>query len=158
MKETSLAWNSKERLPLYDLKNDKDIVIKGADKGSLVWGREDHIKEAEKQLGDSDVYDEVPGNPEPPISAIHRTIEKISKRGDLKKETITYFEVNDPKFTRFYVLPEIHRRLNNVPGRQVTSSAFLDFHLQSLTQTVKSYIKDTNDFLNKERIFTEIPW
>ena len=28
-------------------------------------------------------------------------------------------------------------------------SAFLDFHLQPLAQSLKSYIKDTNDFLNK---------
>ena len=86
---------SKERQALYDLKNDKNIVIKGADKGSavVVWDREDYIKEAEKQLGDSDVYEEVPDDPEPLISTIHRTIEKIRKRGDLKKETIKYFEV-----------------------------------------------------------------
>ena len=44
---------SKERQALYDLKNDKNIVIKSADKGSavMVWDREDYIKEAEKQLG-----------------------------------------------------------------------------------------------------------
>ena len=49
---------SKEQQVLYDLKNDKNIVIEGADKGSavVVWDREDYIKEAEKQLGDSDVY------------------------------------------------------------------------------------------------------
>ena len=44
---------SKERQALYD----KNIVIKGAGKGSavVVWDREDYIKEAEKQLGDSDI-------------------------------------------------------------------------------------------------------
>ena len=41
----------------------------------------------EKLLGDSDVYEEVPDDPESLISTIHRTIEKIGKRGDLKKET-----------------------------------------------------------------------
>ena len=41
---------SEERQALYDLKNDKNIVIKAADKGSalVVWDREDYIKEAEK--------------------------------------------------------------------------------------------------------------
>ena len=79
---------SKERQVLYDLKNDKNIVIKGADKGSE--------KEAEKQLGDSDVYEVVSDDPEPLISTIHRTVEKNRKRGDLEKETIKYFEVKDP--------------------------------------------------------------
>ena len=158
----------KERQALYDLKNDKNIVIKGADKGSavVVWDREDYIKEAKKQPGDGDVYEEVPDDPGPLISTIHKTIEKIRKRGDLKKETIKYFEVKDPKFARFYLLPKIHKRLNNVPGRPVISncgyyieniSAFLDFHLQPLAQAVKSYIKDTNDFLNKLRSLPKLP-
>ena len=61
----------------------------------------DYIKEAEKQLEDSDVYEEVPDDPEPLIGTIHKAIEKIRKRGDLKKETIKYFEVKDPKFASF---------------------------------------------------------
>ena len=40
--------NSKERQALYDLKNERNNVIKGADKGSavVVWARDDYIKEA----------------------------------------------------------------------------------------------------------------
>ena len=36
-------------------------MIESADEGSVivVWDREDHIKEAEKQLGDEEVYEEV---------------------------------------------------------------------------------------------------
>ena len=72
------------------MKNDKNIVIKGADKGSAVvaWDRDDLMKGAEKQLGDSDIYEEVSDDPEPLISTIHKTIEKIRKRGDLKKELL----------------------------------------------------------------------
>ena len=52
---------SKERQALYKLKNDTNIVLKGADKGSavVVWDREHYIKEAQNQLGDTDVYEEV---------------------------------------------------------------------------------------------------
>ena len=44
------------------LKNDETIVIKGADKGSavVIWDREDYIKEAENQLGDTNIYENVP--------------------------------------------------------------------------------------------------
>ena len=40
-----------ERYALYYLKNDNTIVIKGADKGSVVvvWDREDYLKEEHKQ-------------------------------------------------------------------------------------------------------------
>ena len=64
------------------------------------------------------------------------------------------------------MLPKIHKQLNNVPGRPVIPncayyteniSAFLDFHLRPLAQAVKSYIKDTNDFLNKLRSSPKLP-
>ena len=129
-----------ERSALYNLKNDKNIVIKSADKGSavVVWDRDDYIKEAEDQLGDKDIYEEVCNDPGPLISTIHEAIEKIRKRGDLNADTIKYFMVNDPKFARFYLLPNIHKRLHDVPGRPVilncgyytkNISSFVDFHL-----------------------------
>ena len=42
-------------LHFYDLKNDKSIVIKDTDKGSVlvVWDREESIK----KVGDKNVYD-----------------------------------------------------------------------------------------------------
>ena len=146
-----------ERSALYNLKNDKNIVIKSADKGSavVVWDRDDYIKEAEKQLGDKEIYEEVCNDPEPLISTIYNAIEKIRKRGDLNADTTKYFMVKDPTFARFYLLLKIHKRLHDVPGRHVISncgyytkniSCFLDFHLQPLAREVKSYIEDTNDF------------
>ena len=69
-----------------------------------------------------------------------------------------YFLINNPKLGRFYLLPKIHKRLQSVPGRPVISnssfyteniSLFLDFHLKPLAKQVKSFVKDTNDFLKK---------
>ena len=57
------------------------MLIKGS--AVLVWERGDYIKEANSDR-DSDVYEK---DPEPLISTIHRTIEKIRKIRDLKKET-----------------------------------------------------------------------
>ena len=63
-----------------------------------------------------------------------------------------------PKFVRFFLLPKIHERLHNVPGRPVINdsghyaeniSSFLDHDLQALAQAVKSYIKDTSEFLKR---------
>ena len=69
------------------MKNEKNIAIKGTDKGSavVVWDKEDYIKEAEKQFGDIDAYEEVPDDPGLLISTIHRL---IGKRGDLKKKKL----------------------------------------------------------------------
>ena len=124
----------------------------------MLWDREDYIKEAEKQFGNTDVYEEVHDNSEPLIRTLHRTLEENRKKGDLKKRAIKYIEVKDPKIATFYLLPKIHKRLSNVPDKPAISncgyytkniSAFLDFHLQPLTKAVKSFIKDTNNFLNK---------
>ena len=57
-----------------------------------------------------------------------------------------------------YLLPKIHKQLENVPGRAVIFnrgkptekvSEFLDYHLKPTMQSAKSYIKDTSDFLRK---------
>ena len=63
------------------------------------------------------------------------------------------------KFARFSQLTKIHKCLHNVAGRPVISNcgcyteifSFLDHHLQPLAQKVRSYIKDTNRFLNKNK-------
>ena len=143
-----------ERDALYSLRDDSSIVIKGADKGSVVvvWDREDYLKEAYKELEDREVYEEVPNDPSVPVNTIIKALEKIRLRGDLSSDTLNYLVVEDQKFARFYLLPKIHKRLHNVPGRPVNSncgfyteniSSFLDYHLQPLAQKVESYIKDT---------------
>ena len=146
-----------ERDALYSLRDDSSIIIKGADKGSVVfvWDREGNLKEAYEQLEDREVYGEVPHDPSVLVNTIIKALEKIRSRGDLSSDTLNYFVVEDPKFARFYLLHKIHKRLHNVLGRPVISncgfyteniSSLLDYHLQPLAQKVKSYIKDTNHF------------
>ena len=129
-----------EQKALYDLKNDKSIVIKSADKGLavVIWDREDYIKETEKQLGDEEVYEEVSNDAAPLLKTINAVLAKIRNWGDLKRDNLDYFIMKDPKFTRFYFLPKIHKRLHNVPDRPAifnsgyyteNISSFLDHHL-----------------------------
>ena len=70
---------------LYILKIEKTIIIKGADKGSAVavWDRENYIKEAENQLGDTNIYEEVPKDVKPLKNIILNTLENILIRGDV---------------------------------------------------------------------------
>ena len=104
---------------------------------------------------------------EGPLEKIIKTVlKKIRDRRDISDSTLDYFLVNNPKLGRFYLLPKIHKRLQNVPGRPVISnsgyyteniSAFLEFHLKPLAQKVKSCIKDTNDFLGKIASLPPLP-
>ena len=59
--ETPLRYfnlTSEEWRAIRSLADDRNIVIKKADKGSVVvvWDRNDYVKEVEKQLKDSKVY------------------------------------------------------------------------------------------------------
>ena len=157
-----------DREALYSLKDGPSIIIKGTDKGSVVvvWDREDYLKEAYRQLDDKEVYEQFSDNPSVLANTLMKALEKIRLRWDLPKDTLGYFLVKDPKFARFYLLPKIHKRLHDVPGRPVISncgyyteniSSFLDYHLQPLAQKVKSYIQDTNHFLNRLRSLGKLP-
>ena len=91
---------------------------------------------------------------------MHRTLEKIWKRGNIDINILKYFNAEEPKFGRFYLLPKIHKRLHNVPGRTFYTeniSAFLDFQLKPIAAKIKSYIKDTNDFLRKLQNLPKVP-
>ena len=64
-----------------------------------------------------------------------------------------------------YLLPKIHKRLYDVPGRPVISncgtltekvSEFLDNQLKPIMREGISYIKDSNDFMHKIRDLKDI--
>ena len=67
-----------ERDALYNLGNDSTIIIKGADKGSVVvvWYKEDYLKETHKQLEDRKLYEEVPNDPSVLVNTIIKALEK----------------------------------------------------------------------------------
>ena len=64
------------------------------------------------------------------------------------------------------LLPKIHKRLYDVPGRPVISnhgtptekaSEFLDSHLQEVMQNGCSYMKNSDDFIMKIKHLKNIP-
>ena len=84
------------RNALYLLRDDPSIIIKKAEKGSVlvVWDREDYLREVNSQLSDKDVYREVKGDAEGPlIKVIKSVLRKIRKRGDFSDEILEYFHI-----------------------------------------------------------------
>ena len=124
---------------MYSLKDDPSIIIKGADKGSVVvvWDREDYLKETYRQLDDKEVYEQVPDDPSTLANTLMKTLEKIRQRGDFSKDTLDYFLVEDPKFARFYLLPKIHKRLHDVPGRPVISNC--GYYTENMSSFLETY-------------------
>ena len=88
-----------ERNAMYHPKDDKTIIIKGADKGTavIVWDCEDYWKEASKQLEDKEVCLKVPSDPSAIASTIFKSLEVIRKYGDLSQDTLNYFLIKDHK-------------------------------------------------------------
>ena len=87
-----------------------------------------------------------------------KTLDPLVHKGYLSLANRKYLVVSKPRLGKFYLLPKIHKRLENVPGRPVISncgtateriSEFLDFHIQPLVCNVPSVIKDTSDYLQK---------
>ena len=73
---------------------------------------------------------------------------------------------NASNLRKLYFLPKIYKRLSNVPSRPVTSncgtptkkaSEFLDYHLKPVIQKSWSYIKDSEDFIEKIKCISNLP-
>ena len=79
----------------------------------------------------------------------------------ISEKELKYFSYNFKNtscLVKMYLLPKIHKTLNDVPGRPVISncgtstekfSEFLDHQLQPIIKADKSNIKDTGEFLEK---------
>ena len=80
-KDKFINLTNSERKALYDLKDDENIEIKSADNSAaaIVWDRKGYIIEAEKQLGDEEVYQEVFNDAASLLKTINAVIAKIRK-------------------------------------------------------------------------------
>ena len=173
---TPLEYNlSKEDwLAMRGLAEDRNIIIKPADKGYcvVVWDREDYIAEADRQLKDNETYESCSFKDVDLVKLVKKSnsiFQSLRKRKFITEEELKYFTYKYKKATNFrkmYLLPKIHKRLVNVPGRPIIlncgmptekASEFLDHHLQTIIKSGTSYINDTNDFLSKLKDVEKVP-
>ena len=122
MSKTTLGYSNfskEEWQSLRSLVDDRNIVIKKADKGScvVVWDRNDYIAEAEKQLNNKSVYKNVTFK-EKILQDLAETSNNIFKslrgKGKITEKQLKYFTIAHKKATnlgRMYLLPKIHKRL-----------------------------------------------
>ena len=93
----------------------------------------------------------------------------LRQSGCITEKELKYFSYEYKKITNLgnlYLLPKIHKRLENLPGGSVISncdtptekvSEYLDYHLKSVMQGGRSYIKDSGDFLKKIKNLCSLP-
>ena len=159
--------SKRERSALQRLENRKDIVIKKADKGgaTVILDSKDYLEEGVRQLSDEKYYEKLDHNPTKEHEEIVRTtIDRLVEEDEISEETAKKLYPSNSRTLLFYLLPKVHKE--GCPGRPVVSSvkchtekisAFVDEKLRPIVSKLKSYIKDTSDFLRKIKDIGEIP-
>ena len=133
MVETPLGYSnlSKEEWEaVRTLAGNRNIVIKKADKGScvVIWDRNDYITEAESQLKNELVYKKVSFKKDMLgylVTKSNGFFKDLRRSGCITEKELKYFSYEYKKITnlgKLYLLPKIHRRLENLPGRTVISN------------------------------------
>ena len=153
----NLTKNQKKALK--ELKQASNIIIKEADKGSVIMNRDDYIKEGETQLRDTKFYKKVDRD----LTHEHNrkvtdAINEMLKRGEIHPQTAEYLINESPRTAVLYLLPKIHKNKILPPGRPIISvnecpteriSQFVDFFLQTHLHKLRSYVRDTSDLILK---------
>ena len=76
---------------------------------------------------------------------------------EINKKCATYLTSGDTRTALFYTLPKIHKNVLPPPGRPILSandcpaeriSAFVNHFLRSIVKNIRSYVKDTTNFLH----------
>ena len=159
--------NKRERVTLKRLSNNKDIIIKPADKGgaTIILNTGDYITEGMRQLSNEEYYKRV----EEDLTSQHeqlinQLISDLINDGDLDMDTGQLLRPANSRTPIFYMLPKVHKPNN--PGRPVISSvnshtetlsAYVDDFLRPLAQALPSHIRDTTDFIIRLKSLGRVP-
>lgn len=165
-----------ETKALKELKENKHIILKPADKGSavVILDREQYLQEGYRQLNDETYYTKL----NKPIyletlPIVERIINSLHQKKFINSKQRSYLlGSSEPRGRLFYMLPKIHKDpakwsvpFQVPPGRPIVSDCesetyytaeYLEHFLTPLSTKHPSYIKDTYDFVNKVRQI-EIP-
>ena len=158
-----------ERKAIKELSSDSNIIVKPADKGGavVILNREDYIAEGIRQLSDSKFYIQTDTDlSKTHFEEINSVLRRMLDDGEIDDSCFYYLNNRNYRTSQFYMLPKIHKRLQNPPGRPIVSgngcpteriSQFCDFFLQPIVKDTRSYIKDTTHFLQLLRAATDLP-
>ena len=148
---------------LHQLKTDNDLLVKPADKGGaiVIWPKDSYLKEAYRQLNDSNHYQKIQKDPTPDILEDTKKLAYNLHKSKIIDNMTHKFLTTDTtaRTPHLYLLPKIHKQ--NVPGRPIISgcggptaklSQFADHFLKPLLNHIPAYIQDTAHFLR--RIFS----
>lgn len=158
-----------EKTAIQDLKSNKSLIIKKADKGSatVLMNKQDYIFECNRQLSNSEHYEPiVESKQEENSKKITKILAEMNERGIISDKQFSYLKPpKTPRPRRFYTLPKIHKPQETwsvphkiPPGRPIISNCnsetekvaeYIESYLKSKSTQHPSYIKNTQDFISK---------
>ena len=154
---------------IKSLKENKDIIIKPADKGSatVVMSTNNYIGEANRQLANALHYAPANETIAPRTAAkLSSVLNTLQRKGYISRRQLNYLKPpTAPRNRQLYLLPKIHKdpdkwpqKERMPPGRPIISdcgsesykvSEYIDEFLCPLAINHPSYVKDTTDFIDK---------
>ncbi len=158
-----------QRNALDSLKSNKQIVIKRADKGSnvVIMDRDKYIEEGIRQLSQTEFYKETPTDlTKEHVQKVKAVVDRMLDDDEITEKTHKYLTTNNDRTPQLYLLPKIHKDMQDPPGRGIVSgndgptekiSKLEDIILQPFVAKTKSNIKDTSDFIRKLKRLGKLP-
>lgn len=144
-----------ERKALKTLQNNKELIIRNADKGGgvVLQTRKDYLTEANRILSDNDYYSTLTFNPITDYQKEYiNLINEASNNNVITDKEKHFLVTRNPNTAIYYHLPKIHKDPLNPPGRPIISginsltsplSKYIDIFLQKYVLTLDSYLKDS---------------
>ena len=159
--------SKKEEDALQNLSKRNDIIITKADKGGavVIGDVDDYIQEANRQLDNKEFYKKLTiDTTEINRIKVNRTINELKSSHLLNEKIANDLLSSEAKTPQFKMLPKVHKEGN--PSRPVVSSIdchttkiskYIDNQLQPHVKELKSYVKDSTDFIRKINSMEKIP-
>ena len=118
---------------------------------------EEYIKEEERQLHNTENCKRLNHNPTTTNNdTVNQMIKRFHKENLISKNITEGLKIESPKSPHFHLKIKLHKE--GVTGRPVISSVnchtskiseYVDYHLQPIVREIRSYVKDTSEFLRK---------
>ncbi|XP_073399915.1 uncharacterized protein [Dendrobates tinctorius] len=150
-----------DKKAIMEMQGWKDVIFKRADKGGnlVLWPRDLYEKQAHKLLSDTNCYKKLTFSPLP---AYHKELNDIlleaHEKGIIPKSLLEFVESLKPKLPTLYLIPKIHKNIEDPPGRPIVSGKeglselicqIVDYYLKPLVTTLPSHILDTTAALRR---------
>ena len=148
-----------EQRTLKELSKNDETITTNADKGGtiVIIDIDKYISEAQHQLNDKNNYKKLQTDPTLQHNKlVNDTVERFKKAKSIPTKIADGLITSNPQTPKFCISPKIHKENN--PGWPVISSInchtskiskYVDYHIKPIMKEIPSYIKDTDDFINK---------